>query len=301
LRKYLTLSNGIPSHDTLERLLKRIESKGFSQLLLQLSRLVRKKEIGDIVNIDGKTVCGSKDETNGKYAIHMVSAWCRKNRLVLGQVKTACKTNEIEAVKALLLLLDIEGAVITADAMSCQKEIAQQIVIQKADYILAVKDNQKNLRQDIVYEFKVQKAIESHQWVEKSHGRIETRTCQVIHHLEELQGKETWAGLKSIIKITSLRNVKGALTEEDRFYISIQKESAHYFNQAVRNHWSIENELHWVLDVQFEEDSCRKRKDNAAENFATIRRIALHKLANTPVKRQGINNSRRIALSLIHI
>jgi hypothetical protein len=145
LRKYLTLSNGIPWHDTIERLFKRLESKEFSNVLIHLSQLVRKKEAEDMVNVDGKTLCGSKDEGSVKYAIHLVSAWCRKNRMVLWQLKTACKTNEIEAVKALLALLDIEGAVITADAMSCQKEIVQQIVRQKADYILAVKDNQLNL------------------------------------------------------------------------------------------------------------------------------------------------------------
>ncbi len=295
LQRYLSLINGIPSHDTIERLFKRMDNLVFSDVLMQWSNLLRKKEVGDIVSLDGKTLCGSKDTANGRYAIHLVSAWCNKNRLVLGQVKTACKTNEIEAVKELLHLLDIEGAIITTDAMSCQKEIIKQIVEQKADYIIAVKDNQKNLKQDIMHEFKTQSGIDTHHWIEKDHGRIETRTCQVINNLKELEGKDNWAGLKSVLKITSLRDIKGIQTEEERFYISSKLQTAEYFNKAVRTHWGIENSLHWTLDVQFNEDKSRKRKDNAAENFATVRRLALAKLTNTPFKRQGINNRRLIA------
>lgn len=295
LRKYLKLSNGIPSHDTIERLFKRMDNIVFSDILMQWSNLLRKKGAGDIVSVDGKTICGSKDTANGRYAIHLVSAWCNKNRLVLGQVKTACKTNETEAVKELLNLLDIEGAVITADAMSCQKEIVKQIIEKKADYIIAVKDNQKNLKQDIAYEFKTQVGVDIHQWIEKDHGRIETRTCQVINDLKELEGKENWAALKCIVKITSIRDIKGVQTEEERFYISSKLQTAEYFNKAVRAHWGIENSLHWSLDVQFNEDKSRKRKDNAAENFATVRRIALAKLTNAPFKRQGVNNRRLIA------
>jgi predicted transposase YbfD/YdcC len=295
LRKYLTLTNGIPSHDTIERLFKRMDNIVFSEVLMRWSNLLREKGFEDIISVDGKTLRGSKDESNGKYAIHLVSAWCNKNRLVLGQVKTACKTNEIEAVKELLHLLDIEGAVITADAMSCQKEIVRQIVEQKADYIIAIKDNQKNLKQNIEFEFKTQADIATHQWTEKDHGRIETRTCQVINNLNELEEKENWAALTSIVKITSYRDIKGILTQEVRFYISSKLQTASYFNKAVRTHWGIENTLHWRLDVQFNEDKSRKRKDNAAENFATIRRLALSKLTSTPFKRQGINNRRLIA------
>jgi predicted transposase YbfD/YdcC len=295
LRKYLELTNGIPSHDTIERLFKRMNNIVFSDILMRWSNLLRKKEVGDIVSVDGKTIRGSKDMANGRYAIHLVSAWCNKNRLVLGQVKTACKTNEIEAVKELLNLLDIEDAVITADAMSCQKEIITQIVKQKADYIIAVKDNQKNLKQDIVHEFNTQQNIDIHEWIEKDHGRIETRTCQVINNLKELEGKENWEALESIVKINSIRNINGVQTEEERFYISSKLQTAAYFNKAIRAHWGIENSLHWTLDVQFDEDKSRKRKDNAAENFATVRRLALTKLTNTPFKRQGVNNRRLIA------
>jgi len=295
LKNYLKLSNGIPSHDTIERLFKRMDNIVFSDILIRWSNLLRKKGDGDIVSVDGKTLRGSKDTANGRYAIHLVSAWCNKNRLVLGQVKTECKTNEIEAVKKLLNLLDIENAVITADAMSCQKEITKQIIEQKADYIIAVKDNQKNLKQDIVYEFKYQRGIDIHQWIEKDHGRVETRTCQVINNLKELEGKENWSALKSIIKITSVRDINDVHTKEERFYISSKLQTSEYFNKAVRAHWGIENSLHWSLDVQFNEDKSRKRKDNAAENFATVRRLALTKLTSTPFKRHGINNRRLIA------
>ena len=295
LKKYLKLSNGIPSHDTIERLFKRLDSVVFSDVLMQWSDLFRKKGVGDVVSVDGKTLRGSKDTANGRYAIHLVSAWCNKNRLLLGQVKTACKTNEIEAVKELLKLLDIEGAIITADAMSCQKEIVNQIVEQKADYIIAVKDNQKNLKQNIAFEFQTQVGLDTNQWTEKDHGRIETRTCHVINNLKELEDKESWTALKSIIKIISNRNIKGVQTQEERFYISSKLLSAEHFNKAIRTHWGIENSLHWSLDVQFNEDKSRKRKDNAAENFATVRRLALTKLTNTPFKRQGVNNRRLIA------
>lgn len=295
LRKYLTLAHGIPSHDTIERLFRRMDSVVFSEVLLKWSNLLRKKEVGDIVSVDGKTLRGSKDAANGRYAIHLVSAWCNKNRLVLGQIKTACKTNEIEAVKELLKLLDIEGAVITADAMSCQKEIVMQITEQKADYTIAVKDNQKNLRQNIAFEFQTQTGIDTHQWIEKDHGRIETRVCQVINNLNELEDRENWAALKSIIKITSVRDIKGVQTEEERFYISSKMQTAEHFNKTIRKHWGIENSLHWSLDVQFTEDKSRKRKDHAAENFAIVRRLALTKLTRTPFKRQGVNNRRLIA------
>lgn len=295
LKQYLDLTHGIPSHDTIERLFKRLDSKAFSNILVQMGSALGSKKEGNILNIDGKTICGSKDSTMDKYAIHLVSAWCNTNRLVLGQVKTECKTNEIEAVKSLLDMLDIEGAVITADAMSCQKEIVQQITGKKADYMIAIKDNQKNFKADIEFEFNTQTQIPTHQTVEKNHGRIETRTCEVIQNLDQLQGRESWAELKSIIKIHSVREIKGIVNTEERYYISSKLETPEYFNKVVRGHWAIENSLHWVLDVQFNEDKNRKRKDNAAENMALVRRLALNKLANNPYKRQGINNRRLIA------
>lgn len=295
LKTYLRLEHGIPSHDTIERLFKRLDNKAFSEVLLRFSDVLRDKTGEDFISIDGKTVRGSKDQSGGRYAIHLVNAWSKKNRLVLGQVKTEDKSNEIEAVKELLKMLDIRGAVITADAMSCQKEIAGQITTQKADYILAIKDNHKNFKADIEHEFKTSVNRQSHQSIEKDHGRIETRTCEVLCNLEELEGKENWPGLKAIIKITAQRQVEQTTHMEERYYLSSKHASAEYFNQAIRSHWGIENSLNWVLDVQFDEDKSRKRKDNAAENMAIVRRIALNKLVANPFKRQGIQNRRRIA------
>lgn len=295
LKDYLKIPNGIPSHDTIERLFKRIDSKAFGESFIQWTDAMRIKGKGELINIDGKTLCGSKDEGNGKYAIHLVSAWSHQNRLVLGQVKTDCKSNEIAAVKELLTLLDIKGAVITADAMSCQKDIVKQICDNEANYIIAIKDNQKNLKEEIEYEFKTHSKIAKSETLEKDHGRIETRICEVIDDLRELNNKEAWANLKSIVKITSVREIKNVETKEERFYISSLNQTAAYFNEAIRNHWAVENNLHWVLDVQFNEDKSRKRKDNAAENFAIVRRFALTRITQTPLKRYGVNNRRLIA------
>ena len=285
LKGYLKIPNGIPSHDTIERLFKRMESKAFGESFMQWADSMRSKGGGEFLNIDGKTLCGSKDEGSGKYAIHLVSAWSHQNRLVLGQVKTEGKSNEIAAVKELLTLLDIKGAVITADAMSCQKDIVKQICDKEADYIIAIKDNQKNLKEDIEYEFKTQSKISTCETLDKGHGRIETRICQVIENLTELENKECWHNLKSIIKITSERAIKNVTTKEERYYISSLNQTTDYFNLAIGNHWAVENNLHWVLDVQFNEDRSRKRKDNAAENFALVRKFALTGLARTPLKR----------------
>lgn len=295
LKNYLKLPNGIPSHDTIERLFKRIDSKAFSKSFMEWADAMRIKREGDFLNIDGKTLRGSKDEGNGKYAIHLVSAWSYQNRLVLGQVKTSGKSNEIAAVKELLTLLDIKGAIITADAMSCQKDIVQQICDKEADYIIAIKDNQKNLKEAIEYEFKTQSKILRSETLEKNHGRIETRTCEVISNLTEIENKESWTNMKHVIKITSIREVKNVAAKEERFYISSLNQTAEFFNSAIRNHWAVENNLHWVLDVQFKEDYSRKRKDNSAENFAIVRRFALTKITRHPLKRYGVNNRRLIA------
>lgn len=296
LKGYLKMPNGIPSHDTIERLFKRIDSKEFSKSFMAWSDSLRNKEQGELLNIDGKTLRGSKDEINGKYAIHLVSAWSHQNRLVLGQVKTGCKSNEIAAVKELLTLLDIKGAVITTDAMSCQKDIVQQICDKKADYIIAIKDNQKNLKEAIEFEFKTQSRILRHETLEKNHGRIETRICEVITDLTEIENVDNWANLTTVVKITTTREIKDAISKkEERFYISSLSQTTEYFNTAIRNHWAVENNLHWVLDVQFKEDHSRKRKDNAAENFAIVRRFALTKITQVPLKRYGVNNRRLIA------
>ena len=173
--------------------------------------------------------------------------------------------------------------------------IVRQICDHNADYILAVKENQKKLLESVEYEFKTQDKITRNETVEKNHGRIETRLCEVIDEVAEIENKESWEGLRKIIKITSVRETKGITTKEERFYITSVNQTAAYFNNAIRAHWAVENNLHWVLDVQFNEDHSRKRKDNAPENFAIVRRFALTKITQTPLKRYGVNNRRLIA------
>jgi predicted transposase YbfD/YdcC len=295
LVNYLYLPNGIPSHDTIERVFKRLDPIAFEKCFLAFTSLLRPKEGCEIINVDGKTVCGSKDKSSGNYAIHLVSAWSSTNKLVLGQAKTDCKTNEVSAIKALLSLLDIENCVITADAMSANKTIVEQIITAKADYLIALKNNQKNLLEAVNYEFKTQVNIDTNEHIQKDHGRIETRRCEVIERLNEVEKNEQWKGLRRIVKITSTRVIDNVSSTEERFYISSLVADAKRFNELVRSHWGIENSLHWVLDVQFNEDNSRKRKDNAAQNFALVRKFALTKIMQNPLKRFGINNRRLIA------
>lgn len=292
LKTILRLPNGIPSHDTLERLFKRLDSNAFEKCFIEWTDRIENKSNGRIISIDGKSVNGSRDSAAGKYAIHMVSAWCGENQLVLGQIRTEAKINEIEAIKELIELIDITGSIITIDAMGCQKDIAQKITNKEADYILAVKDNQKGLHQQVQASFGQLKPDSTNCQQEKNHGRIEDRTCEVIYNMKWLENEDDWTGLKSLVKVTATRTVNNQTSNETRYFISSKKETAAYFNSAVRNHWGIENSLHWVLDVQFNEDRTRKRKENAAENFVIVRRIALNLLKKHPYKRLGVNNRR---------
>lgn len=295
LKKLMSLPNGIPSHDTIERVMKRIDNRAFEKAFIEWIQTLEKSTEGKIISIDGKTLRGSQDEKNGRYAIHLVGAWCDANQMLLGQVKTAAKTNEIKAVMELLELLEITGSVVTIDAMGCQRQIAQAIVDKEADYILAVKQNQATLYQEIAGAFAHQKPQYEITKVEGDHGRIEQRTCSVINQLRWIGEKEKWEGLQSIIKIDAKREINGEESFETRYYISSLPKDASYFNAAIRKHWGIENNLHWVLDVQFREDESRKRKDNSAENFAIIRRIALNKIKQTKLRRLGVHNKRLIA------
>jgi predicted transposase YbfD/YdcC len=302
LKQYLELKNGIPSHDTIERLFKRINPTSFETFLRTLNKELSTLVGLKLIHVDGKTLRGSRLKNKG--AIHIIHAWSSENQLLFGQIRSEAKSNEIQGVKDLLKLIDIKGSLITADAMSCQTEIATQIVEQEADYLLCVKDNtsaslsnhQKTLHLSVAYEFNTKipdsKIVTE---LEKNHGRVETRTCEVLHNLSELENKEKWTGLKSIIKITSQRETNGIKTTAIRYYISSKKENATYFLHAVRAHWSVENDLHWMLDVQLKEDDCKIRTDSAAENIAIVRRIALNMITNVPYKRLGVNNRQKIA------
>lgn len=292
LEKIFALPNGIPSHDTIERLFQRINIKEFERSFIDWSNSRQEKHPGKIINVDGKTLRGSRHTSKGKRALHMVSAWSEANRMVLGQIKTDDKSNEITAIPQLLSLLDIEESIITIDAMGCQKEIAHQIKEQKADYILAVKNNQPALYEEVNSIFHIQKSIDTNTTLEKNHGRIEERTCSVIQNLKRMDEKENWDGIQSIIKVEVKRQKGEILQEEIRFYISSVKQSAEFFNTSIRQHWSIENGFHWVLDVAFQEDHSQKRHEKAAANFAIVRRIAFNLLRQDKSFRLGMQNKR---------
>ena len=277
LSTFLTLSNGIPSHDTLNRVFSSINPKKFEIAFISWANSLKNKDISnEVIAIDGKTVRGSKDSFHQSKAIHLVNAWACSNELVLGQLKVDGKSNEITAIPVLLDLLDIEGCIITLDAMGTQRDIASKIIENKADYILALKGNQGNLEEEVESIFKVQKIEDEYIDIEKNRGRIETRKCQIIRDLQFLNKKEDWRALKSIIKITSIREIGDKKTTEIRLYISSLDHSAKKMNHYIRSHWAIENSLHWTLDMTFNEDRQRKRDKNSAENFAQAQKIALN-------------------------
>lgn len=215
--------------------------------------------------------------------------------MVVPQLKPALKCNEINDAHELVSLLDISGCVITIDAMCCQRSITEHIIDIQADYIIAVKQNQKLLYFAIEESFKRQQPSSIYKNVLKDHGRIETRTCSIIEQLDWIYKKQDWTVLKTIIRVEAFREIKDKISTEVRYYISSIKNHATYFNQSIRQHWAIENRFHWVLDVQFRADECRKRKDHSAENFATIRRIAFNKVTKIKHKRFGNNYKRLIA------
>jgi predicted transposase YbfD/YdcC len=290
LKTFLKLPNGIPSHDTIERVFQQIKPAEFERCFCQWTRALA-RELGiKLVAIDGKTLRRSFDRASAKAALHLVSAWSVENHLVLGQQAVDGKSNEITAIPKLLQLLELEGAIVTIDAMGCQKEIARQIVKQKADYVLAVKDNQPTLHQylqdyflnlsltdfaDVKYDLRV-----TH---DKAHGRVEQRRYITTAAPEEmLKQFPEWEGLQSIGQAMNITTRDGKETCEIRYFINSFKSNAGKFAPAVRGHWGIENSLHWVLDVTFDEDQSRIRKGHGAENFALLRRmaIALIKRAN---------------------
>lgn len=296
LKQILQLPNGIPSHDTLERVFKRIDSTAFEAAFIQWIKTLEISTEGKVISIDGKTVRGSQDNKHGKYAIHLVSAWCSANSLMLGQIKTEMKSNEITAIPDLLDLIDVGGGIITIDAMGCQKDIAEKIIGKKADYILAVKQNQETLYKEITGVFAHKKAeYEYTSKVEGDHGRIEQRRCSVITKLSWIGQSNKWVGMQSVIKVETTREHNGKTTSDARYYISSIIQDAEKFSQNIRQHWGIENNLHWTLDVQFREDESRKRKGQSSENFSIIRRIALLLLKKKPLRRLGVNNKRLIA------
>ncbi len=279
LKTILKLPNGIPSHDTINRVFSLISPQSFERMFVEWTQSLKNADIGrEVIAIDGKTVKGSKDGFHEIRPIHMVSAWASDNGLVLGQLKVDMKSNEITAIPLLLDMLDIKGEIVTIDAMGTQTKIADKIIENEADYILSVKGNQKEMLEQVEHAFERQKADSEDETVEKGHGRIETRRCGVIRDLKFIDGRERWTNMASIVKVEAKREVGNKTEEQVRYYISSMKGSASEFNRHIRAHWGVENSLHWTLDVVFNEDRQRKRTGNSAHNFSFIRKIGINLL-----------------------
>lgn len=302
LEKFLDLEAGIPSHDRFNAVLAAIKPAEFEKCLLSWITALKDVSDGQIIAIDGKTLRQSFDKASGKAAIHMVSAWATANHISLGQVVTEEKSNEITAIPKLLEMLEIEGSLITIDAMGCQTAIAEQIVDQKADYVLAVKGNQPTLQQGIIDYFDehhdddfARTKVRRHQTQEQGHGRLEERWYFISPVPEDLPDRERWKMLKAIGMAVSCIRRGGQECCEVRYYILSKYLSGRRFAEAVRGHWGIENNLHWQLDVTFQEDKCPIHKGHADRNFSTLRRTALSLLKNESTEKVGIKNKRLLA------
>jgi len=291
LARFLALPNGIPSHDTFERVFQRLCPDAFQRCFLAWLRQLHAQVGGEHFAIDGKTLRRSGSPANGLGPLHLVSVWATRANLTLGQVAVDEKSNEITAIPKLLELLDLHGALVTLDAMGCQKKIAQRIVDGGGDYVLTVKENQGHLYEDILSCFV--RAIESdfagvkhdrYVTEERGHGRHERRCYNVIQAPEGIRDAEGWAKLCVIGHCYSERTEGGTTGCEDRYFIGSKRAGARYYGQALRGHWRIENSLHWQLDVTFREDDRRIRDRNAAQNFALLRRVALSLLKRHPSK-----------------
>lgn len=286
LKQFLHLPNGIPSHDTFNRVFSALDPGKLEHCFLNWVKSVSDLTEGEVISIDGKSIRGSRDK-GAKSIVHMVSAWASINQLSLGQVKVGDKSNEITAIPKLLEVLAIEGCIVTIDAMGCQTNIAKKIIGGKADYILAVKGNQGSLEEGVLDTVKLGKPLEVWEDTDFGHGRIETRKCSVYTDFSHIEAPGKWEGLKCIAKVEATRHIKSTGHEESetRLYISSLPPDAEKLGKSIREHWGIENSLHWVLDVAFGEDKSRKRNKYAAQNFSVINRVALNLLKNEAKKR----------------
>ena len=300
LRRFRAFEKGTPTHGQLGEIFAALDAEAFQQCFINWVASLTK--LGpDIVAIDGKTLRRSYQAGGGKAPIHMISAWASRQRLVLGQIKVAAKSNEITAIPDLLDLLTLKGATVTIDAMGCQREIAAKIIAKDADYVLALKGNQSSLRNDVELFFTSHKespfkdmTVSRHQTLEKSHGRIETRSVTALNQIDWLTKRHDWPGLKSIVMVESVREIIGGKTEhETRYYISSLAADAAQQGDAIRSHWGVEAH-HWVMDMVFRDDECRIRKANAPANFATVKHIASNLLRRAAGKK-SLRVKRRLA------
>jgi predicted transposase YbfD/YdcC len=298
----LDLPHGIPGHDTFRRVLSRLDPEELTQCFIAWTHALSEASGGEIVSIDGKTLRHSFDQATSTAAIHMVSAWASANRLVLGQLKVDEKSNEITAIPELLRLLDVQGAVVTIDAMGCQKEIAKPITEQGADCVLALKENHPTLYEAVTLFLNEARAtafadVEHtyHETVDGDHGRIETRRYWITSAIEWLGATVSWSNLHSGGMVESRREIGEMVQIDTRYFLTSLPAQAVPFAHAVRQHWGGENSLHWLLDVSFQEDVCRIRKEKGAQTFAVLRHIALNLLRREPHHKRGIKARRKRA------
>jgi predicted transposase YbfD/YdcC len=300
LRRFRPFRDGTPSHDHLGDIFATLDAEAFQRCFVAWAAALTGAP-ADVIAIDGKTLRRSYQKKGAKAPIHMVSAFAARQRLVLGQVKVAEKSNEIVAIPALLDMMAIEGAIVTIDAMGCQRDIAQKILDKKADYILALKGNQGTLREDVELFASEQKAngfkdtkVSRHETVDGDHGRIETRTITAIHDVAWLQERHDWPGLRGIVMIESTREIGEEIERETRFYITSLVLLAYALGPIIRSHWAVENSLHWVMDMIFRDDECRIRTDHAPANFTTLKHMAHNLIRKAPGK-DSLRLKRKIA------
>ena len=300
LRRFRPFRDGTPSHDHLGDIFATLDAEAFQRCFVAWAAALTGAP-ADVIAIDGKTLRRSYQKKGAKAPIHMVSAFAARQRLVLGQVKVAEKSNEIVAIPALLDMMAIEGAIVTIDAMGCQRDIAQKILDKKADYILALKGNQGTLREDVELFASEQKAngfkdtkVSRHETVDGDHGRIETRTITAIHDVAWLQERHDWPGLRGIVMIESTREIGEKIERETRFYITSLVLLAYALGPIIRSHWAVENSLHWVMDMIFRDDECRIRTDHAPANFTTLKHMAHNLIRKAPGK-DSLRLKRKIA------
>lgn len=294
LKKYGNFTNGIPSSYTIERVFTALDPKIFNTCFINWIESIREKSDGEVIAIDGKSIRGANPKKNGSKMPHIVSAFASDNGITLGQVKVDEKSNEITAIPELLELIAIEGCTITIDAMGCQTDIVEKIRSKGANYILAVKGNQGSLEQSILDTIRFEKPTSIDVENDFGHGRIEKRTCYAYSSLSHIENIDRWKGLRTLIKIKSevYHKTSGETTTEQRYYISDLPSNASTINKQIRKHWSVENNLHWTLDVEFGEDKSRKRNGYSAENYNIILKTALTMLANDKSKKLSKKSKR---------
>jgi predicted transposase YbfD/YdcC len=298
LEKYLDLPEETPSHDTFSRVFAAVDGKAFVDCFLQWVKGLEETTDGKVVAIDGKTARATLDRRKDKSPLHVVSAWVTENRLFLGQEVVDDKSNEITAIPKLLAVLELTGAIVTIDAMGCQKEIAAKIREKQADYVLAVKGNQEHLEEDVIEAFmavdegRSAAKVDTHTEHNKGHGRVETRCTQTMAVPEDLRNQDAWRDVRSIARCTRTYQEKGIEKSEVRYFISSLKPYAKRMARAIRSHWGVENGLHWVLDMYFAEDRNRSRTGNAAANLALLRRWVISLLRQDITMKGSIEKKR---------